>query len=284
MWKEKEFFFKGEDGDKDFWCSNCGILYWSYNDLRDHILKKHTVSKMFQHKFRKDYRCFIKTPLKTTNTKCYECSSTFISVKKLHIHMESVHYGQSFACDECGEIFTRKDSLHRHRVTSHTRENFGSKFECEECCQQFSRKDKLKRHIETVHLVCKYCGKQFVKKKRLDIHLRGAHETDLIRCDVCDKVFVDEDDYERHEKNVRICRFCPENFCTSRALEAHISLKHTFFHCEFCGQEFFKRSNLDRHLRVRTSKPKVCQDCGSVFCNYGTLSTHMIMDHSKNIK
>ena len=86
MWKEKkELFFKGVDGDEDFWCFNCGILYWSYNDLTDHILKKYTVSKM-------DYRCLRKAPLKTTNTKCYECSNTFISVKKLHIHMESVHY------------------------------------------------------------------------------------------------------------------------------------------------------------------------------------------------
>ena len=104
-------------------------------------------------------------------------------------------------------------------------------------------------------------------------------------CDVCDKFFVDEDDYKRHEKSIKLCRFCPEKFCTSRALGAHINSKHTFIHCEFCGQEFSKRSNLDRHLRMRTSKPKVCQVCGSVFCNYGTLSSHMIMDHhSKNMK
>ena len=318
MWKEKkELFLKGEDGDKDFWCSNCGILFWSYNDLRDHILKKHAVSKMFQHKYQKDYRCFRKAPPKTTNTKCYECSSTFISVKKLHIHMESVHYGQSFTCDECGEIFSRKDSLQRHRVASHTGDNFDSKFECEECdgtftrkenltrhkkkvhsnndeekfeCRdcgiQFSRRDNLKRHIET-HLVCKYCGKQFVKKKSLEVHMQGAHECEVNEhnmCDICDKFFVDEDDYKRHEKGMNVCRFCPEKFCTSRAMGAHINSKHTFFHCEFCGQEFSKRSNLDRHLRLRTSKPKVCQVCGSVFCNHGTLSSRMIVDHSKNMK
>ena len=319
MWKEKKaLFFMGKDGDQDFWCNNCGILYWSYNDLRDHILKKHTVSKMLQHKYQKDFKCFKTTP-KTTNTKCYECSSTFISVKKLHIHMESVHYGQFFACDECDETFTRKDSLYRHRVTSHRGENFVGKFECKECegtftrkedltrhqievhsnndeekfvckdCRkQFGRRVTLKRHIKTVHLVCKYCGKQFVKKKSLEAHMRGVHECEEKehnRCDVCDKFFVDEDDYKRHEKSIKLCRFCPEKFCTSRALGAHINSKHTFIHCEFCGQEFSKRSNLDRHLRMRTSKPKVCQVCGSVFCNYGTLSSHMIMDHhSKNMK
>ena len=180
MWKEKkQLFLMGKDGDQDFWCSTCGIPYWSYNDLRDHILKKHTVSKMFQHKYQKDYKCFKAAP-KTTNTKCYECSSTFISVKKLHIHMESVHYGQFFACDECDEIFTRKDSLHRHRVTSH-----------------------------------KYCGKQFVKKKSLEVHMQGVHECEKNehkRCDVCDKFFVDEDDYKRHEIVMKLCKFGPKNF------------------------------------------------------------------------
>ena len=83
MWKgKKELFYKGEDGDSDFWCYYCGILYWSKIDLTDHILNKHTVSKMFKHKYRK-------VPSKTTNTKCYECSRTFISVEKLHIHIWS---------------------------------------------------------------------------------------------------------------------------------------------------------------------------------------------------
>ena len=116
----------------------------------------------------------------------------------------------------------------------------------------------------------------------------GVHECEENEhnmCDVCDKFFVDENNYKRHEKGMKVCRFCPEKFCTSRALGAHINSKHTFIHCEFCGQEFSKRSNLDCHLRMRTSKPKVCQVCGSVFCNYGTLSSHMIMDHhSKNMK
>ena len=139
--------------------------------MRDHILQKHTVSKMFRHKYQKDYKCFKTTP-KTTNTKCYECSSTFISVKKLHIHMESVHYGQSFACDECDEMFTRKDSLHRHRVTSHRGENFGGKFECEECEGTFTRKEDLTRHKVVVHanqdeekFECRDCREQFAEEK-----------------------------------------------------------------------------------------------------------------------
>ena len=50
MWKEKvDSYLKGEDSDNDFWCINCHILYWSYNDLRDHILKQHSVSKIFEH-------------------------------------------------------------------------------------------------------------------------------------------------------------------------------------------------------------------------------------------
>ena len=112
-----------------------------------------------------------------SKNQCYECSSTFISVKKLHIHMESVHYGQSFACDECDEIFTRKDSLHRHRVTSHRGENFGGKFECEECEGTFTRKEGLTRHKVVVHanqdeekFECRDCREEFSSVTRT----RGA--------------------------------------------------------------------------------------------------------------
>ena len=75
MWKGKrESFLRGEESDTDFWCNNCHKLYWSFNDLRDHILKKHSVSKMFEHRYKKNYRSFKPVPQKTTNAKCYECS------------------------------------------------------------------------------------------------------------------------------------------------------------------------------------------------------------------
>ena len=284
MWKGKrESFLRGEESDTDFWCNNCHKLHWSFNDLRDHILKKHSVSKLFEHRYKKNYRSFKPVPQKTTNTKCYECLRNFISVEKLHIHMESVHYGQSFDCDECGETFTRKDSLHRHRNASHTGENFDSDFKCNDCSKQFSRKETLRRHIETVHMVCKYCGKQFVKKRNLQTHIQGAHEVNAneqSKCEVCGKHFEDEENYKKHNECIKTCKFCPEIFCTSRAMDAHMNSKHTFFHCEFCGQEFSNESNLRRHLRMRTSKPKAFKACGSVFCNLGTLKSHMILDHS----
>ena len=130
-----------------------------------------------------------------------------------------------------------------------------------------------------VHMVCKYCGKQFVKKRNLQTHIQGAHEVNAneqSKCEVCSKHLEDEDNYKKHNECIKACKFCPERFCTSRAMDAHMNSKHTFFHCEFCGQEFSNESNLSRHLRMCTSKPKTCKSCGSLFCNLGTL----IMDHS----
>ena len=201
--------------------------------------------------------------------------------------MESVHYGQSFDCDVCGEIFSRKDNLHRHHNARHGGENFESEFKCHDCNKQFSRQGTLKKHIEIVHLNCEYCGKQFVTKNNLRIHIQGAHEVNTnehSECEVCDKHFEKKDDYKKHNECIITCKFCFDRFCTRRAMDAHLNSKHTFFHCEFCGQEFSKTSNLNRHLRVRTSKPKTCKICASVFCNLGTLSSHMIMDHSMNKK
>ena len=92
--------------------------------------------------------------------------------------MESVHYGQTFACDVCGEIFSRKDSLHRHRVTSHTEDDFASKFECEECEGTFTRKEDLTRHKVEVHenydeekFEFRDCGEQFSRRDNLKLSI-----------------------------------------------------------------------------------------------------------------
>ena len=112
--------------------------------------------------------------------------------------------------------------------------------------------------------------------------MRGVYEgieNEPFKCHVCDKYVGNK---KKHEESMKICKFCSENFCTSRALCAHLNAKHTYLHCQFCGQEYSKRNNLDRHLIMRTSRPKVCHVCGLVFCNSGTLGTYMIMEHCKN--
>ena len=148
--------------------------------------------------------------------------------------------------------------------------------------ESFNRQETLNRHIKTVHLLCKYCGKEFIKKRKLDIHMRGVHEgieNEPFKCYVCGKYVENK---KKHEESMKNCKFCSENFCTSRALGAHLNAKHTYIYCQFCGQEFSKTSNLDPHLRMCTSRPKVCHVCGLVLCNSGTLGTHTIMEHSKN--
>ena len=104
------------------------------------------------------------------------------------------------------------------------------------------------------------------------------------KCEVCDYYFENEENYKKHTEYTKTCKLCPERFCTNRAMDAHLNSKRTFFHCEFCGQEFSKRSNFSRHLKTRTSKPKICKTCESSFCNLGTLKSHMIMDHGDNKK
>jgi len=128
----------------------------------------------------------------------------------LHRHRVTSHRGVNFdgkfECEECEGTFTRKEDLTRHKVAVHANQD-EEKCECKDCREQFSRRDALKRHIESVHLVCKYCGKQFVKKKGLEVHIRGVHECEENEhkmCDVCDKFFIDEDDYRKHEKDMAL--------------------------------------------------------------------------------
>ena len=160
------------------WCQNCGILFWSYNDLRDHILKQHMVSKIFQHKFdQRKYDCKHDIRPKTASSKCYECSRTFSFVEKLHIGKEADHYGQTFARNVCGEIFTRNDNLHRHSVACHEQDMNSELLSCEECDFTSKRKDNLNRHKVESHGVgdnkfgCTDGGKQFSRKHKLKLYI-----------------------------------------------------------------------------------------------------------------
>jgi hypothetical protein len=78
MWSlKRENWKNGQEEAGDMWCKVCNILFWSFEDLKQHVNIKHLVSKIFWHHWQN-------TPKREDfSLKCYQCSENFATVKEL---------------------------------------------------------------------------------------------------------------------------------------------------------------------------------------------------------
>lgn len=79
-----------------------------------------------------------------------------------------------YACDTCGQSFTRKHNLKSHQQI-HTK---GKAFKCQDCSLTFRRGYDLKRHAKTHTkerpFQCSYCGKGFARADALLRHSNSS--------------------------------------------------------------------------------------------------------------
>ena len=227
-----------------YYCDFCDTLLWSMPQLREHIQLNHFESKVFRHNYSLGL------------IKCYQCPNYFSSILNWNRHVESVHYSETFECKKCGETFSRKDSLRRHK--------------------KLHRKKREK-------FVCDNCGKQFTTAESLIKH-KKAHDneaSDEFKCELCGTTFTQKDNHQRHQKGihnedgsfVHKCSHCNETFCTSKLLKSHCKAKHdNNVSCEECGQKFTLKRSLDLHMKKRNIV--TCGECENKFCNLKALSIH----------
>ena len=200
------------------WCNECDIIFWSLGQLTEHIKLNHLGIKLFRH----DY---ITNEKKVTGEfKCFQCSTYYKSSTDLNRHVDSVHYQETFECDSCAKVFTRKDNLTQHKKTSHMEGN--NPLECDKCGHTFNRRDKYITHRNKKNSECSVCHEQFCFKKDLDEHMKKIH--DGIRCEVCDLKFSRRDSLKKHieDYSPSNCDTCSLPFCNSQDLRNHKSCNH----------------------------------------------------------
>ena len=92
-------------------------------------------------------------------------------------HVQAIHEGVKYTCDQCGKQVTQKQSLKLHVQTLHIQSaHEDTKFTCSQCDKQFTSKGYLKLHIQSAHegvkFPCTQCDKQFSLKSNLYQHIQ----------------------------------------------------------------------------------------------------------------
>ena len=89
-------------------------------------------------------------------------------------HIQSLHEGVKYACNQCGYQATKQGNLTTHIQSKHE----GVKYACYQCDQQFTAQGSLKIHIQSKHEGVKYACNQcdyHGSKDALRMHLKIKH-------------------------------------------------------------------------------------------------------------
>ena len=83
-------------------------------------------------------------------------------------HIQTVHDGVKYPCDQCEKQFTQQSNLNKHILSPHE----GIKYPCGQCTKQFTELGSLKKHMKAIHLKVKYYWLVLLSFKRYIVIFR----------------------------------------------------------------------------------------------------------------
>jgi len=200
--------------------------------------------------------------------RCNACPEKFSIIHKLRFHIIRVHLTDNVVCTECGKVFpdgrkyqSHMRMAHKPKESTPTKEQPESFF-CELCAKLFTKKSHLYHHMRYTHgdpnklLSCKTCGKKSHTKKIHSSH-EALHLPPTIPCDQCGKMCHTKELLRRHiishhTAHVDMpckCDQCGKGFSTSILLEYHMNVHLGLkpFKCRYCNNFYQNPSNCMSH-------------------------------------
>ncbi|XP_031623272.1 transcription factor grauzone-like [Contarinia nasturtii] len=231
----------------DYFQMNCDLCmhhFESWNDTRTHYLDKHNILKPF-------LRC---------------CNRKFFLRSRIIEHITWHADPSAFNCTKCPKKFHEKRTLTAHALR-HLEDEKRS-FECHQCHKRFSRQHILNRHLSDVHpigdqkFICNICEKNFKSEHILKMHILKVHERiDQRICDVCAKVFKTKEGFQDHMKT------------------QHMGIEEPRVQCTHCGAWLKNRGTLNKHMKIHTDSPQVCDICHKLKPTRTALNHHKRLVH-----
>ncbi|XP_050359825.1 zinc finger protein 546-like [Nymphalis io] len=160
---------------------------------------------------------------------------------------------------------------------------------CKDCGKDFTVPYFLNRHLlSTKKRACTLCGK-ILPRERLARHLNRVHAKFVLNCDICEKLFDEQLELEKHKILLHgdgsyQCKTCKNGFKNERSLRAHM-YTHTLFNCSSCNASFENRKCYTHHRKIcdgskhTTEGIYECDECGNIYTKKPSLKVHIVQKH-----
>ncbi|XP_028267868.1 zinc finger protein 16-like isoform X2 [Parambassis ranga] len=187
---------------------------------------------------------------------CSFCGKGFLYIGSLMKHVKT-HKRQS-NCNKCGKIYQSPKALIKHLKSCHSKSLF-----CDICGEVFSDRGCLQRHKKThkdvEEFVCQECGKTFQRMDHLNVHVRIHSGEKPYQCNICEKAFSQSQNLIIHKRihtgeRPYKCSLCDKGFTTSSQLKTHMMVHsgERPHPCDICGKHFPQRGKMRRHRIIHT--------------------------------
>ena len=137
---------------------------------------------------------------------CLPCDKTYTSLKGHLIHIQSVHEGKTYGCDQCDYKSSTENNLKRHQQSKHE----GTSFKCEKCDYEATNPNSLKAHQQAIHdgvrFQCDQCDYTATQQQNLKSHKGGKHKMNIFVCDQCSFTTGWKNHFYKHKKTVHISK------------------------------------------------------------------------------
>lgn len=196
----------------NFRCLMCNDLFYSFENVQEHVMNIHKIRKNFSQKFEL---------YKNKNAKEFEVDSesSESSLQSFNPPPDS----NGFKCRHCNKIFEYKSMLIIHELThkrkiicpvcskkvykanrdEHMEVHFNKKcYICDYCGLRFGAKSLILRHMSTHSKIkrfqCKQCGRGFSRNYIYQNHILTHIEAKPFKCDLCNREYT-------NKRNIKVC-------------------------------------------------------------------------------
>ena len=179
------------------------------------------------------------------------CDFTCMVMTTMVGHIQSIHNGIWFNCDECLKKFARVSKLKKHKE-SHTK-----------------RKERVEKRIqkENARIGCIICGK-LLKYTTLDNHMKVIHSNGpKFYCSSCEYSTKDPYSLKNHEQlhsEKQNCTKCDFSCGQDYAMKRHMRSKHEggeIYLCSFCDYKCAFPKRLENHEESHSERNLPCDKC-----------------------
>jgi hypothetical protein len=236
------------------------------NTVKDHMIKTHGRYSYQKSGPPRPYKCHICNESLLRPLKDCPLHLCFMATKKKK-------KGEAIKCESCEKTFSEVRKLVLHMQTIHSDYR---PFECTMCDYKTKTNLYLTTHIKRVHkkeknVTCSKCGDRFFNSSDLQLHDRNRHQPKLVKaksdwpCDTCGKMFDNKTSMNCHRrfhfadptKTPKLpCETCGKVVANPWILREHIKWEHPTQDeidqleccCEMCKLPFATSLVLNEHL------------------------------------